>query len=277
MYYKLKGDKVEDYFALGHNSYDKIYCSSVFDFTNKQFVTEDMICGGSGFDLKTKLPLKIERMNPKINMGFTTRGCNRNCSFCIVPKKEGKFKVIGDIYDFWDGVYPLLNILDNNILLNKKHFIKICKQTIKEKLKVVFSQGLDIRLIDTAICEWLTEIKNYGKIKFAWDSCKDKKIILDKLEFLLNFLKPSKIMVYILCGYDSTFEEDMERVLILKSFKVDPFIMLYHKKSKLLREFARWNNRFYFRGITFKDYLRVRKYLYLLEGGKVGRKRTEHG
>ena len=265
LYHQSKGDEVDNYKKLWHHTYDKIYCSSIFTFTNKQDVTKDMMCGGSGFDLRSRLPLKIEKMKPKINIGFTSRGCNRNCSFCIVRRKEGSFKIVGDIYDFWNGCTQIISILDNNILFNKKHFIKICRQTTKENIKVTFSQGLDIRLIDRDICRWLTEIKHHNKIKFAWDNYKDKKIILDKLEFLLDSgVKASKIMIYVLCGYDTTFKEDMERSKILKSLKVDPFIMRYYKKSKLLNEFARWNNIYFFRNIPFEDYLRARKYLYLL-------------
>ena len=42
-------------------------------------------------------------------MGFTTRGCIRNCSFCVVPQKEGKIKVEGD--------FGSLKAVTNNIPL----------------------------------------------------------------------------------------------------------------------------------------------------------------
>lgn len=271
MYYIEKGYQVEKYFALAHNSYDKIYCSSIFDFTDKRYVTKDMICGGSGFDLITKLPERFDRLKPKINIGFTSRGCNRKCEFCIVHKKEGRFKIVGDIYDFWDGVTQVIYILDNNILFNKKHFIKICKQVNKENIKVSFSQGLDLKLVDGNILRWLSEIKHYKKIKFAFDNYEDMNLIINQLAMVVGFIKASKIMVYVLCGFNTSFKQDMERIKILKAMEIDPFIMLYHKKSKLLNELARWNNRFYFRNITFEDYLSHRKYYYLLKelnGGK---------
>jgi len=114
-YYRMRGDEVYHYLPINDHLYDWIYCSSIFTFSDKSYVTDKMICGGTGFDLTTILPPEIEAMKPKINIGFTTRGCIRNCPFCVVPQKEGKIKIIGDIYDFWDGKNEWITILDNNI------------------------------------------------------------------------------------------------------------------------------------------------------------------
>ena len=267
MFHVKRGDQVEDYFALNHESYNKIYCSSIFGFSKKQYVTDDMICGGTGFidKFSIKLPRKFDKMKPKINMGFTSRGCNRKCSFCVVPKKEGKFKIVGDIYDFWNRHTQIINILDNNILFNKKHFIKICEQIKKENIKVSFSQGLDIRLIDDDFLEWLVKIKHHKKIKFAWDNMKDEKMILSKLDKVLTYINKHKIMVYVLCGFNTTFEQDMYRLKTLREYSVDAFIMRYHKKSKLLNEFSRWNNIYLFRNTTFENYLKARNMRQLIK------------
>ncbi len=76
LYHQIKGDDVEDYFALKHNFYDKIYASSIFTNTNKTYVTDDMEIGGTGFPglLKKELPKEIDEMKPKLNVGFTSRG-----------------------------------------------------------------------------------------------------------------------------------------------------------------------------------------------------------
>lgn len=62
-YYKDKGDIVEFYSPLYHDTYDKIYAFSLFDFTPKDYVRKDMICGGTGFDIKSRLPSEIEECN----------------------------------------------------------------------------------------------------------------------------------------------------------------------------------------------------------------------
>ncbi len=58
-YYKQKGDEVTIYSPLYHNTYDKIYAFSIFDFTDKGYVRPDMITGGTGFNLSSKLPKEI--------------------------------------------------------------------------------------------------------------------------------------------------------------------------------------------------------------------------
>lgn len=53
--------------------------------------------GGTGWDLKKRLPPEIENMKPDdtlygidYGMGFTSRGCIRNCKFCVVPVMQIK-------------------------------------------------------------------------------------------------------------------------------------------------------------------------------------------
>lgn len=265
MYHEEQEDTVIDYLELCHDKYDKVYCSSIFDYTDKSYVTPDMVIGGSGFSIVIKLPAKFERMKPKINMGFTTRGCVRNCEFCLVPAMEGPIRIIGDIYDFWDGVSRKVTIMDNNILGDKKHFFSIADQIKDNNLLVNFSQGFDIKLIDREIMKKITTLKFFQKLHFAFDDLEDRDIIIKKIKLLLRFKRPSRLMFYILCGYNSTFEEDVERVRILKTFGIDPFIMRYHQKSKLLNEYSRYVNRFFFRKMEFKDFLNLRNMKYLLE------------
>lgn len=59
-YHKSKNDEVTIYSPLYHNTYDKVYAFSLFDFTPKSYVRNDMIKGGTGFDIKSRLPSEIE-------------------------------------------------------------------------------------------------------------------------------------------------------------------------------------------------------------------------
>jgi hypothetical protein len=88
---------------------NKVYVSVIFK-KNKQAIDEfvskytdlDIDIGGSGYDLKKELPPEIENMAPDYflypefdySIGFSTRGCFRNCHFCMVPTKEGMFKKV---------------------------------------------------------------------------------------------------------------------------------------------------------------------------------------
>jgi len=97
LYYQRLRDTVLDCSPLEANGFDKVYASSIFDWTSKKYILPNMITGGTGFDLVTTLPPEIEQVEPHLNFGFTTRGCIRNCPFCVVPKKEGVIRVVNDL------------------------------------------------------------------------------------------------------------------------------------------------------------------------------------
>jgi radical SAM superfamily enzyme YgiQ (UPF0313 family) len=116
-YHLDRGDEVIWHNKFLYGQVDKTYVSVIFSWNKykaEQFSKADR--GGTGWDLTAKLPKEIEEVKPKINLGFTTRGCIRRCQFCVVPQKEGNISVEGDIYDIWDGTSKEIELLDNNIM-----------------------------------------------------------------------------------------------------------------------------------------------------------------
>jgi hypothetical protein len=244
--------------------FDKVYCSSIFTATDKSYVRDSWVCGGSGFDIKSKLPEEIECMKPKINIGFTSRGCIRNCPFCIVPKKEGKLRPVGDIYDFWDRKSKDIILYDNNILGLPEHFRQICKQIKREKLKVDFNQGLDIRLLSNQVCMTLKELR-HKEYHFAFDQMKDEKAVRQGIE-LLKKHGINRSIFYILVGFNTTFEEDLYRAELLKGLNQNAFIQRYNYSkgtySRKYNELASWcGQRNFFHKFTFKHFCEVRGFI----------------
>jgi hypothetical protein len=262
LYHQTRGDEVIRDFPLAKNIADKIYMSCIFSWNKDKCRDWEGIAeiGGSGYDITKTLPSEIEAMKPKINYGFTTRGCIRNCEFCIVPKKEGKIQIVGDIYDMWDGKSKWIELLDNNILALPNHFRLICNQLIKENLKVNFSQGLDIRLINDDNALLLSKVRHLKQVHFAWDTMNEEIEFRRGITTLTKYIKPSKIMVYVLCGFNTTHEEDMYRRNEIRALGCDPFVMVYNKSAdKSTKEFARWNNRYaFFKNLPFDKYLELR-------------------
>ncbi len=259
-YHRDRGDKIFFDFPLCRNIVDKIYVSCVFT-KNKYLCREwegpKTEIGGTGYDLYKKLPAEIESVKPRINWGFTTRGCIRRCSFCFVWQGwEGKIHIDPStpdgIYDIWDGKSKNITLMDNNILALPKHFKMICKQLRKEKLRVDFNQGLDIRLLNDELVEELKSIR-HKEYHFAWDGKED---LTDKFRWLYFHLK--RCTIYVLCGFDSTFEEELKKFNILKEIGHNAFCMRYEtvftdKKYILL---ARWVNQHkMFHTHTWKEFL----------------------
>jgi radical SAM superfamily enzyme YgiQ (UPF0313 family) len=257
-YHKNIGDNVE-FATLGH--YDIVYASKLFDFSTldlNTFVTYDKILiGGSGYDLSIKLPQEIEVCDPdyslypnaNFSIQFYSRGCIRKCPFCIVNKKEGLIQSVDKLKLNPNGKW--IEVLDNNFFANPNWRDAI--QDLNNTKQKVNLHGVDVRIINEEQAKALNSLKHHKQIHIAWDNPNDN--ILPKIETMLRWIKPYKIMCYVLIGYWSTQEEDLYRVMKLKELGIDPFVMAYNKKDKYQKRFARWcNHKAIFKSIEFKDY-----------------------
>lgn len=262
-YHKQQMDKVELYNPQKHEEYDKIYAFSIFDFTDKSQVTDDMIKGGTGFDLTTRLPPEIEACDldysifPKCDYSIIwfSRGCIRNCPFCVVPQKEGKIHSVKPKNLNPRGKY--IKVMDNNFFANPSW--RWAVKVLRRNGYPIDMQGFDIRLLDEEQGEALSQLKHYKKFKFAWDN--PKQDLDDKIELLLNYMKPYKLMCYVLIGFWSTPEEDLYRVTHLKEeFGIDPYVMPYDKSQEYQRLFRNYvNNKRLFHTISWNEYLHSKK------------------
>lgn len=268
-YHKSKGDTVE-WADLLTGRYDVAYQSKVFtDSQDFQYNirADQIIKGGTGYDLVNKLPTEIERMCPDyslygiadISYGFTTRGCPRNCPFCIVGKKEGlKSCKVADLDNFWKG-QKNIELCDPNLLACKSERIDILKQLIKSKAWVNFNQGLDIRFMDDECSALIKQIK-IKMIHFAWDRDTQSDLIIKNLTTFKKAtqIEERKTRVYVLTSYETTLDFDLYRVYKLKELGYDPYIMIYDKPHapKQIKRLQRWvNNKFIYRSCErFEDY-----------------------
>ncbi len=254
LFHKYNGDFVDDYAPESKDSYDRIYCSSIFSFTDKSLVPPNAVCGGTGFDITSNLPPEVEEMKPKMNIGFTTRGCIRNCGFCVVPKKEGYLRAVGDIYDFWDGVSKKIVILDNNLTALPEQFFKICGQIRKEKIRVDYNQGLDIRLVSREMAGELATIR-HEEYHFAFDYPELEPVIREKVDMLVKAgIKRSTF--YVLVGFNTSIKQDLYRLRVLRELKQNAYVMRY-KRERVYIPIARWaNNHSWFQAVSFEEFLK---------------------
>lgn len=250
-WHRNKGDDVI-FIDLSTLNINKWYGSKIF-------------MGGSGYDLKAKLPKEIEAQTPdyelfntNYSIGFTSRGCIRDCDFCIVKEKEGNLFECDFSKDIKHSKYI---VLDNNFFASSLWKQKL-QFFIDNYIKVSFTQGLDIRLIDEEKAKMLSKVKYYDKsfikrrVYFAFDDPSIESIFCENLKILLKYIKPYQIMVYILVGYNTTFEQDMHRFKVLRKYGVDPFVMIYNnrKDKPILRHFARWVNKRIYTIDKFENY-----------------------
>jgi hypothetical protein len=271
-FHKKAGDEVEWWLGPLFR-YDKIYVSKIFEYSDLPELPSNAIIGGTGIDWKNRLPDEIDSVDPgdawwlypKFNrhLGFSELGCRFKCSFCCVPQKEGKPREASSIKPLLTNPNGgnRLNLLDDDFF-GQPEWEKKCKEIISLGLKISFSQGLNIRLITKPQAEYISQMKfqniNFTskQVSFAWDVYRDKKAIEKGFQRCLDAgIKASQMQFFVLIGYDSTPEQDMERVQLLKSWGCDPFVMAFNRGDLYQRRFQRWvNHRAIFKTVNFKEY-----------------------
>lgn len=188
---------------------------------------------------------KLKKAETIVNMGigFTSRGCIRNCDFCIVPKKEGKLHKVADIKDI---VNPKSNIITlyNSNLTAEDDCIDILHEIRDRKLKVDLSQGIDVRLLTEEKAKALSEVKHLRSLHYAWDLMESESKVIQGIKLLKQFVKPWRHMCFILTGFNTTFEEDMYRIKKLDEMGIKPYVMKYNKRKDDIRlnQLAGWVN-----------------------------------
>ena len=269
-YHKARGDHVEWWRPEGR--YDRVYKSRVFTDTYSQdtiTVTNagEVVCGGTGYGPGPNLPDVVEHTCPDYSIypqfsgiayGFLSRGCPRNCGFCLVSDKEGRRSIqVADLAEFWNGQKEV-KLLDANLLACPDHE-KLILQLAESRAYVDFSQGLDIRLITPDNVALLNRVRTKA-IHFAWDN-PDIDLTPDFRRFLeLTAIKNvRKRKVYVLTNYGSTHEQDLYRVETLRGMGYDPYVMVYDRPSApaITRQLQRWvNNKRIFHTVpNFADYI----------------------
>lgn len=226
-YHKAAGDTVEWWNPL--YQYDRVYSSKVFDFTpDDLYLPEDTIRGGTGYSdlpMGNELPPEIDIMFPDYTIypdcdyaiGYLTRGCIRNCRWCIVPKKEGKIRPYRHWRDIVRTDTDKLVLMDNNILACE-HGTEELISLIGSGYRIDINQGMDARLVDDTIADILSRLRWIRFIRFSCDQKSQIEPIRRTIELLGKYgVRPYRIFVYMLVTPD--IQDAAERVETLKQYK----------------------------------------------------------
>lgn len=268
-YYKSMGNTVEwAKFGLFAEKYDKVISSKIFtfspDYDYSQIICDDIEKGGTGYDIKKTLPSEIEKstlmdysLYPqyKFSVQFFSRGCIRQCPFCLVHEKEGDIHSVKPVQLNPKGEW--IEILDNNFFANPEWHKAV--DYLLEKKQPVKLHGVDVRIMDEEQAYYLNRLKMKQNIHIAWDL--PQIDLTDRLKEMIKWIKPYKITCYVLVGFNSTIDQDIFRLNTLKSLGIMPFVQPYRdfenkrKPTPYELDLARWANRMWlFKSMDFEDY-----------------------
>lgn len=170
-------------------------------------------------------------MYVKEGITITSRGCNNQCPWCLVPRREGKIKLLS----IQEG-----NILqDNNILqCPKSHTDKVFQMLRKQK-QVVFSGGLDARLLKWDDAEQIRTL-SFNQLFLACDTENAIKPLQKAIKLLQ--LPRDKVRCYVLLKFDpnETIDKATSRLIDVWEAGALPFAQLYQPPDKLIEYPKEW-------------------------------------
>lgn len=294
--------------------YDKVYLSKVFDFTKMPDISQynNIVLGGTGlyWDASPELSYEVEHHMPDYHLydefianeivrgikrsyfldyidysiGFTTRGCIRQCPFCISHDKTRVTKH-SPVSEFLDTQRKYIYLWDDNFLAFSQ-WEEVLDDIEGAKKPYQFRQGLDIRLMTDKKAERLAKSKYKGDFIFAFDSIEEKDLIVKKIKMWKeHYTKKGNTKLYVLCAFDKTGKYDrefwkqdlietFERIKILMEYGCIPYIMRYSKYEEssyrgMYITLARWCNQ-----PSFFKKESLREYVYITDG--IGREEKDY-
>lgn len=267
-YHKAQGDAVD--WWNGFEEYDRVYMSKVFTFSpdmDTVIHAKEIIRGGTGYKDYGNLPLEVETTYPDYSIypnwtsaiGFLTRGCIRNCPWCIVPKKEGMIRPAATWQEIKRPDSREIVFMDNNVLACD-HGLQQVEDMGGKPVWVDFNQGLDARLITPEVAQLLARLH---WIRFVRMSCDTKAMLPVVLNAAQNMAKAgisrSRFWCYVLVQDVQEAHWIVER---LNFNGITPFAQPYRdygggEPTDEQKLFARWvNNKAVFNSCTWEEYNR---------------------
>lgn len=213
------------------------------------------------------------------SIGFLTRGCFRKCGFCVNKKYDHVFPH-SPLDEFYDPSRKKICLLDDNFL-GCPHWREMLEELRSTGRQFKFKQGLDERLLTDEKCELLFSSNYDGDFTFAFDNIKDYDLIKSKLEMIRRHSDSNYIKFYVLVGYESTDEVDIEnafkRIALLMEYGAIPYLMRYQNKNDspwrrseyadMYIQMARWcNQQAVYKQTSFREFAERSQERHLTQG-----------
>jgi len=160
----------------------------------------------------------------KKGITITSRGCVKNCEWCLVPKREGWIREL--------QIVPGNDLIDNNLLAcSRQHIEAVFDMLKKQNEPIKFSGGLDAELFQ----QWHVELLKTIRLKYAWFACDYPGAIknLEKVSDLMSDFSIEKKRCYVLIRRGETIRQAEKLLESVYKLGFLPFAMLYRDECTL--------------------------------------------
>jgi hypothetical protein len=258
---------------LGDPVWGRVYGSLIFEWTRPlareaQRLYPGIELGGTGWDFedgvqirRTDLPTDVATLPPDYSVypwfvnsiGFAQRGCRFQCSFCVVPRKEGKVVPVSGLEAIWrGGNHPRRVVLLDNDFFGNPHWREVIADAKRLDIAIAVIQGINARTLNDeqaaaiASMRWMADDFSRRRVYTAWDNEDNERTFFRGLDLLkAHGISPDSMLVYMLIGHapGETHADRDYRRRKLREYGARPFPMPYVRMGELgdeLRAFQSW-------------------------------------
>lgn len=166
----------------------------------------------------------IPGMFLKKGITITSRGCSKNCDFCLVSKREGTIREL--------PIHPGNNVADNNLLACSDKHVKSVFIMLMSQKHVRFSGGLD----STMFHQWHAEELGKMNLDYVYFAC-DTPGSMEPLAYVSTMLPSPEFhrnqkRCYVLVGFSGeSISASLRRLERVWELGFLPFAMLYRDED----------------------------------------------
>lgn len=188
--------------------------------------------GGPAFNNGGFIDHFMVGMYIKCGVTFTSRGCDNDCPWCLVPQAEGRLRTI--------PIMPGHIVQDNNLLqCPSRHRWAVFQMLNSQRRAASFPGGLDAGLVTDQVADELRGLRIHQVFLAA-----DTEGMLRPLAKAINrlsFLPRQKLRCYVLLAYgDETLTQAEARLRRVWELGAMPFAQLYQPPDRRINYSREW-------------------------------------
>jgi len=178
----------------------------------------------------------VPEWNKKVSASiiFSSRGCPRSCTFCAVPRIEGKLNAEKrSIKHLIWHEHKRVIFFDNNLLASS-WWEYVLDEVEELDLRVDFNQGLDARLVSERVAKRISKLKIDRFVRLSYDHSHMGPYVKKAITLLKSHgIDGRNILVYTLYNFTDSPQDLFDRIKNTLSWGAVSYPMRYQPTNTL--------------------------------------------